>query len=91
MLTRFRNDDGASVRAVLSDLVESGLVFHSGRGDGTTLRLARAEEASLASDSNDDGMASLVSLVVHRQGATTMTEIKTMVPVDPTRLDRVRG
>lgn len=41
VLTRFRNDDAATVRAILNDLVESGLVFRSGRGDGTTLRAAR--------------------------------------------------
>jgi hypothetical protein len=89
VLTRFRNDDEASVRAVLNDLVESGLVFRSGRGDGTTLRAARPEEVSLASDPNDDGLASLVWLVVHRQGPTSTTEIQSMVPVETARLERV--
>jgi hypothetical protein len=89
VLTRFRNDDGASVRAVLNDLVESGLVFRSGRGDGTTLRAARPEEVSLANDPSDDGVASLVWLVVHRQGPTTMAEVQAMVPVDLARLERV--
>ncbi|HVW29266.1 MAG TPA: hypothetical protein VHC69_28060 [Polyangiaceae bacterium] len=89
VLTRFRNDDGATVRAILNDLVESGLVFRSGRGDGTTLRAARPEEVSLASDPMDDGVASFVWLVVHRQGPTTLTEIQAMVPVDTARLERV--
>ena len=88
VLTRFRNDDDASVRAVLNDLVESGLVFRSGRGDGTTLRAARPEEVSLASDPDDDGLTSLVWLVAHRQGPTTSTEIQAMVPVETARLER---
>jgi hypothetical protein len=89
VLTRFRHDEEASVRAVLNDLVESGLVFRSGRGDGTTLRAARPEEVSLASDPTDDGLASLVWLVVHRQGPTTITEVQAMVPVETARLERV--
>jgi len=89
VLTRFRNDDEASVRAVLNDLVESGLVFRSGRGDGTTLRAARPEEVSLARDPTDAGVASLVWLVVHRQGPTTLMDIRAMVPVDVERLERV--
>ena len=89
VLTRFRNDDEASVRAVLNDLVDSGLVFRSGKGDGTTLRAARPEEVSLAGDQSDDGVASLVWLIVHRQGPATAAEIQAMVPVDSPRLERV--
>lgn len=44
VLTRFRNDDESSVRSVLNDLVESGLVFRSGRAESTTLRAARPDE-----------------------------------------------
>jgi hypothetical protein len=36
LLQRFRADDEASVRGVLSDLVDSGLLFKSGRADLTT-------------------------------------------------------
>ncbi len=89
VLTRFRNDDDASVRAVLNDLVESGLVFRSGRAEATTLRAARPEEVSLAGQQNDDGVASLVWLVVHRQGPATAAEIQGMGPVDSVRLERV--
>jgi hypothetical protein len=89
VLTRFRNDDEGSVRAVLSDLVESGLVFRSGRGDTTTLRAARPEEVSLASGPNDEGIASIVWLVVHRNGASTLGEVQEMVSIEPARLGRV--
>jgi hypothetical protein len=89
VLTRFQNDDEGSVRAVLNDLVESGLVFRSGRGEGTTLRPARPEEVSLAGEENEDGVASLVWLVVHRQGPATITEIQGMVPFDLPRLERI--
>src|SRR4029078_837183 len=32
VLERFRNDDEVTLRSVLADLVDSGLVFRSGRG-----------------------------------------------------------
>jgi hypothetical protein len=89
VLTRFRNDDDASVRAVLNDLVDSGLVFRSGKGDGTTLRAARPEEVSLAGEQSDDGVASLVWLIVHRQGPVTAAEIRATVPIDAPRLERI--
>ncbi len=89
VLTRFRNDDVASVRSVINDLVESGLVFRSRTGDATTLRAAHPEEVSLAGDPLDDGVGSLVWLVVHRQGPATLAEIQAMVPVDKPRLERV--
>jgi hypothetical protein len=89
VLTRFRNDDEASVRAVLNDLVESGLVFRSGRAEGTTLRAARPEEVSLAGEDSDDGVACLVWLIVHRQGPATVTEIQDMAPIESARLERI--
>jgi hypothetical protein len=67
LLTRFRNDDEASVRAVVSELVESGLVFRSGRGESTILRAAQPDEVSLADDRDDENLASRVWLMVHRQ------------------------
>jgi len=89
VLIRFRNDDEASVRAVLNDLVDSGLVFRSGKGDATTLRAARPEEVSLAGEQSDDGVASLVWLIVHRQGPATAAEIRAVVPIDSPRLERI--
>jgi hypothetical protein len=46
LLRRFHRDDEASVRAVLNDLVGSGLLYRSGRGDRTTFRAASDEELS---------------------------------------------
>jgi hypothetical protein len=48
LLRRFHADDEVSVRGVLNDLVESGLVFKSGREDSTAFRAANAEELGSA-------------------------------------------
>jgi predicted transcriptional regulator len=44
ILRRFKRDDEATVRSILNDLVESGLVLRSGRGKDAKYRVATAEE-----------------------------------------------
>jgi len=44
VLARFRRDDAASVRGILRDLVESGLVFASGSGDDKVYRAVSRDE-----------------------------------------------
>jgi len=44
LLTRFQYDEETQVRGILNDLVESGLVVRSGRGEETSYRVATDEE-----------------------------------------------
>jgi len=44
ILRRFERDDEPTVRSILNDLVESGLVLRSGRGKESRYRVATAEE-----------------------------------------------
>lgn len=81
VLNRFPADDEAIVRAVLSDLVDSGLVFRAGRGAATIYRAATVEElGAVASSGERDAIASLVWVVVHRFG-----------PLDRGRVGEVAG
>ena len=76
LLQRFRADDEASVRGVLSDLVDSGLLFRSGRGDHTTYRAASDAEASavLATDP-EASAAGMVWVLLHQAGARSAEEL----------------
>ena len=76
LLQRFRADDEASVRGVLSDLVDSGLLFKSGRADHTTYRAASDAEASavLASDP-DASAAGMVWVLLHQAGPRSGEEL----------------
>src|SRR5262249_40343339 len=83
LLKRFHYDDEASVRGVLLDLVESGLVFRSGRGDRTTYPAARPDELALLHGEDPAGGAiNLVWLAVHRSGPTTLAELEQLVPFE---------
>jgi len=76
VLFRFRYDDEATVRGVLNDLVESELVYRTGRGDGTAYRIA---EAGLATDEPDD---TLVLLAVNRHGPISTAALAGQVGLD---------
>jgi predicted transcriptional regulator len=66
---RFRHDDEASVRGILNDLVESGLVYRTGRGDGCIYRVTpRDDLAALAERDSLEAAAALVWLAVCQNG-----------------------
>ncbi len=76
LLHRFRADDEASVRGVLTDLVDSGLLFKSGRGDLTTYRAASDAEASAVLAGNPDAAAAgVVWVLLHRSGPLAADEL----------------
>jgi hypothetical protein len=89
VLQRFRNDDQASVRGVLVDLVESGLVYKSGRGTRTTYRAARPDEyAAVEPDEVEARTANLVWVAVSRFGPVTADRISQTVPLEALALER---
>jgi hypothetical protein len=88
VLGRFQYDDDATVRGVLTDLVESGLVFRAGRGDRTTYRAAKPEELSLVEAV--DARASAINflwLAIHRSGPASRAALAELVPFDSAILD----
>jgi len=87
LLRRFRNDDEASVRAVLADLVDSGMIFRSGRGALTTFRAATPEEYKFAQrDDTGEAAANLVWVAVNRFGPVDENAIATAVPFERAEL-----
>ncbi len=69
VLRRFRHDDEATVRGVLHDLTESGLLFCSGTGASTSYRAATEDEIGRMRESNDAaGLDSLLWATIYQQG-----------------------
>lgn len=89
ILCRFSQDDETSVKAILNDLVESGLVSKTGRAEATVYRAVTAEE--LAEAGAVDPVASAVSLAwvaIYRNGPITREKLQDLVPMEPETLDR---
>jgi len=72
LLQRFVRDDEAQVRAVLFDLVESGLFLSKGQGSETEFRLAPLGTSRLASR---ETFADLLWLIVFREGPVARDEL----------------
>jgi len=84
LLERFRYDDETSVRGILNDLVESGFVIRSGRGEDTRYRMATEEElrdVGAAIEGNaKESLAVLVWVHVYREGPLTLERLCQLVP-----------
>jgi len=81
IMERFSGDEEIVVRGVLRDLVDSGLLFRSGRGDRATYRPMTDDDASSDHDAIEH-LAHLVWIVVHRYGPITKAEIVERIPAD---------
>lgn len=91
ILAHFKLDAEATVRSILNDLVESGLVCRIGRGLETRYRVATEEElealgASAAHDSKEAGN-SLVWLNVARAGPLHRDQLAKLAPLPDNVLD----
>jgi hypothetical protein len=89
ILARFRDDEEATVRGVLRDLVDSGMLFRSGRGDFTTYRPVRPEDAPRVDGVLDERTASFAWVAIHRYGPLTRAELAEHVPAGDDALDAV--
>ncbi len=86
VLRRFANDDPISVRGVLKDLVDSGVLSRSGRGDQTRYQVAL--DVSGSASHNDERTAHLVALTVHRLGPASRDDLIGALSLDSHRLER---
>ncbi len=92
VLERFYRDDEALVRGVLHDLVETGLVFCSGTGQGAAFRAATAEElGSMQKAAHAGGADELLWALVYRQGPVTREQLLALGSMTASELDAALG
>jgi Winged helix DNA-binding domain len=84
VLTRFRYDDGESVRGVLRDLVNAGVVYRTGRGDGVSYRALESEQMNALARESEEALLNVVHITVQQKGPMTRAElgVLTTLPVD---------
>jgi hypothetical protein len=77
---RFRHDDEVSVRAVLRDLTDSGLVFASGSGRNTIYRVTTEEElGKIVRTTDRAGVEALVWSIVFREDPVTAERVAELI------------
>ena len=87
VLARFSYDDPLTVRGVLKDLVESGVVYQTGRGDHVQYRAADGTDCAGA-DVAEDTVTNLVWIAVQRLGPASREDIAGALSLDGERLER---
>jgi DNA-binding MarR family transcriptional regulator len=83
VLRRFERDDAEIVRGVLRDLVDSRLLYRSGRGDATTYRAAGDE---LVDSADEGGLEQLLLVALHRVGSASAEQLAQLTPISPARI-----
>lgn len=90
LLRRFAREDEAVLRAVLADLVDSGLVARTGHGDGTRFEAQQGEAIGSGHEDSDsdDSLEALITVCLHRAQGLTLVQLAAALPgVDRDRLD----
>jgi hypothetical protein len=89
LFARFNDDDTASLGAVLTDLVNSGLVFKTGAGEAALYGVTRESDyRALVQEQDLESTASLVWVTVYRSSSISRAKIMETLKVDEERLDR---
>ena len=89
LLQRFSGDDPSSVAGIVRDLVESGLVYATGRGDARMYRIAPADDLQRALTVDaDETAAACTWAVIYRQGPLSLQQLLEALPLEPAVLDR---
>lgn len=91
LFAHFQYDEEASIRGILNDLVESGLLVRSGRGDDTRYRVPTAEElhdlGAFAENQPHDSYAALVWVQIYREGPMSFDRLAQLVPLSRAALE----
>lgn len=87
ILKRFRHDDEPSLRGVLRDLTDSGLVFSSGSGSSLSFRAATKDEVrSLRRGGDSLGLEAFVWSTIYREGDVGVDELAERTSLSPAEL-----
>lgn len=88
VLMRFARDDERSIRSVLTDLVESGVVFSKGAGDRVVYRAATAAEFDVVDEGQQmQALSNLVWIGVARHGSVSRSRLLQLVAMEPDQID----
>lgn len=89
VISRFALDGEPNVRSILADLVGSGFVYKTGRGEATLYRAAAQEELGRSLSAQDRAAESaFVWVTVYRSGPISRDDLLERLRLEPEALDR---
>jgi hypothetical protein len=87
VFNRFRYDDEASVRGILFDLVESGLIYQTGGNNSRTYHATSDEEFEQVHDDSPDRAYWSVWMYIYRNGPVRLEQLRLQLPIGTDELD----
>lgn len=88
LLSRFAGDNPTSVAGVVRDMVESGLVYKTGRGDSVIYRVAPPADVERAMSHDPRTHEALAWVAIYRDGPLTRTSLRDALSLPEVDLDR---
>ena len=88
LMQRFVGDNPTSVAGVVHDMVESGLVYKTGRGDSVIYRIASAADVERALSDDPRTHEALAWVTIYREGPITRSTLLERLPLPHVDLDR---
>jgi hypothetical protein len=90
VLMRFCRDESTTVKSVLTDLVEEGLVFAKGRGEQLSYRAAALDELRMESGAEGlQGRENFIWILVARHSPLSHSHLMELSQLDPSEVERV--
>jgi hypothetical protein len=86
VLQRFSRDDEGSVKSILKDLCDSGLVYRTGKGDATVYRATPPEDLYAGVDASGLGAAAQVWVLIHHEGPLSFEQMQANCGLDESTL-----
>ncbi len=86
VLQRFCRDDESSVKSILKDLCDSGLVYRTGKGDATVYRMTPPEDLYSGADADNQSLAALLWVIIHHEGPLNIEQVEQRVSLDRNEL-----
>lgn len=88
LLRRFRHEDETTLRGILKDLVDAGLVYASGQGDNAMYRALDATELAQAASGNLQSTVNMVWVAVYRHSPLSWATLLQVLPAEPALITR---
>jgi hypothetical protein len=89
LMERFARDDDATLRAVVLDLVEAGLVRREGSGDATRLEAVASGSQREQAPAQSDTLEAMALVALHRHGPIDFDGLMALVPAGARELAAV--
>ncbi len=87
VLQRFRYDDGETVRGVLRDLTNAGVVYRTGRGDAVSYRALDESLLGELAEQSEESLLNVVHITVAQRGSQSVADLAVHIALPEERVE----